>query len=108
MESYIKDILNEYGIFMTFNQCKRTFELNTNYFTYISCVQAVRSYTFKTGLTVDKYYMPDHLINTLKVIYSRRKGARPYYDVRMQDVDEQNAWEVEDQNEQIYQLEYWY
>ena len=65
---------------MTFNQFKEQYEINTDYTTYIGCVQAIRSYILKTGLTIDNN-MSNHMIKTLKVIYTGQKDARLYYEV---------------------------
>ena len=81
----IKNILKENGAFMAFDQFKEKCEINTDNITYISCVQAIKSYFLKTGLTVDQN-MSNHMIKTIKVIYSGQKGARLYYEVLIQDV----------------------
>ena len=86
----IKNILKENGAFMTFNQFKEKYEINTDCITYIGCVQAIKSYILKTGLTIDKN-MSNHVIKTLKVIYSGQKGARLYYEVLIQDANNQNV-----------------
>ena len=39
---------------------------------------------FKTGLTIDNN-MSNHMIKTLKIIYSGQKGARLYYEMLIQD-----------------------
>ena len=78
--------MKENGAFMTFNQFKEKYGINTNYITYIGCVQATKSYILKTGLTIVNnlsYYM----IKTLKVIYSGQKGARLYCEVLIQDAN---------------------
>ena len=49
----IKNILKENGAFMTFNQFKEKYGINTDSITYIDCVEAIKSYIFKTGLTID-------------------------------------------------------
>ena len=49
----IKNILKENGAFMTFNQFKEKYAINTDYVTYICCVQVIKSYILKTGLTID-------------------------------------------------------
>ena len=58
----IKNILKENGAFMTFNQFKEIYEINTDYITYIGCVQVIKSYILKTGLTIDNN-MSNHMIN---------------------------------------------
>ena len=68
-----KNILKENSAFMTFNQFKETYEINTDHITYIGCVQAIKSYILKTGLTIDNN-MSNHMIKTLKAIYSGKKG----------------------------------
>ena len=47
---------------------------STYYITYIGCLQAVKCYVCKTGLTVENNSTID-FIKTLKVIYSGQKGA---------------------------------
>ncbi|WP_419609554.1 reverse transcriptase family protein [Thiolapillus sp.] len=80
---YIKSILNEDGTFMTVKRFTQKYDINTNYITYIGCVQAVKSYIRKTGLTVEKNKSTD-LTKTLKIIYGAQKGARLYYEVLIQ------------------------
>ena len=71
---------------MTFNHFKEKSEINTDYITYIGCVHAIKRYILKTGLTIDNN-MSNHMIKTLKVIYSGQKGARLYYEVLIQDAN---------------------
>ena len=59
-------------------------QIDTDYITYIGCVQAIKSYILKTGLTIDNN-MSNHMMKALKVIYSGQKGARLYYEVLIQD-----------------------
>ena len=40
----IKNIMKENGAFMTFNQFKEKYGINTDYITHIGCVQAIKSY----------------------------------------------------------------
>ena len=54
--------------------------INTDSITYIGCVQAIKSYICKTGLTVESNSSTD-LTKTLKIIYSQQKGSRLYYEV---------------------------
>ena len=73
-------------LFMTFNRFKEKYEISIDYLTYIGCVQAIKCYILKTGLTIGNnlsYYM----IKTLKVIYSGQKGARLYCEVLIQDAN---------------------
>ena len=55
---FIKTILNENGMFMLlkslfFFVCFLMYGSNTDYITYIGCVQAIKNYICKTGLTVE-------------------------------------------------------
>ena len=59
---------------------KETYGICTDYITYIGCLQAVKCYIQKTGLTVENNSSLD-LTKTRKVIYSGQKGARIYYEV---------------------------
>ena len=65
-------------------------QIDTDYITYIGCVQAIKSYILKTGLTIDNN-MSNHRIKTLKVVYSGQNGARLYYEVLIQDANNQNV-----------------
>ena len=47
-----KNILNENGTFMLFKRFKEIYRINTDYITYIGCVQAIKSRLRKTGLTL--------------------------------------------------------
>ena len=91
----IRNVLKENGAFMTFNQFKEKYGINTDYITYIGCVQAIKSYILTTGLTIAND-MSNHVIKTLKVIYSGQKGARLHYEVLIQDVNEPKCekWET--------------
>ena len=64
---YFKSIVNEDGTFVTVDCFREKCDINTNYITCI--VQAVKSYTCKTGLTVEKN-KSIHLTKILKVIYN--------------------------------------
>ena len=86
----IKNILKENGAFMKFNHFKEKYGINADYITYIGSVQAIKSYILKTGLTINND-MSNHMIKTLKVIYSGQKGARLYYEVLIQDANNQNV-----------------
>ena len=88
----IKNILKENGAFMTIKQFKEKYEINTDYITYIGCVQAIKSYILKTGLTIDNN-MSNHMIKTLKIIYSGQKCARLYYEVLIQDANKPKCCE---------------
>ena len=80
---------------MTVNRFTEIYDINTNYITYIGCVQAVKSYIRKTGLTVEKNKSTD-LTKTLKIIYVAQKGARLYYEVLIQTDSKPNCcdkWE---------------
>ena len=88
----INNILKENGAFMTFSQFKERYEINTDYITYIGCVQAIKSYILKTGLTIDNN-MSNHMMKALKVIYSGQKGARLYYEMLIQDANKSKCCE---------------
>ena len=60
---YIKNILNGNSTFMSFISFKETFGVSTDYIIYIGCLQAVKCYVRKTGLTVEKI-SPIDLIKT--------------------------------------------
>ena len=49
---------------------KKNSELQTDYITYIGCVQAIKSYIRKTEITVEGKNSAD-LIKTLKTIYNQ-------------------------------------
>ena len=65
---------------MLFKRFKEIYRINTDYITYIGCVQAIKSYIRKTGLTVESNSSTD-LTKTLKIIYSQQKGSRLYYEM---------------------------
>ena len=67
--------MKENGAFKTFNEFKGKYRINIDYITYIGCVQAIESYIFKSGQTIDTD-MSNHMIKTLKVIYRGQKDAR--------------------------------
>ena len=52
---------------MLFKRFKEIYRINTDYITYIGCVQAIKSYIRKTGLTVESNSSTD-LTKTLKII----------------------------------------
>ena len=60
--------------------------------TYIGCVQAIKSYIRKTGLTVENNSSTD-LTKTLKIIYSQQKGSRLYYEMLTQGKDKPKCCE---------------
>ena len=66
-----------------FKRFKEIYRINTDYITYIGCVQAIKSYIRKTGLTVESNSSTD-LTKMLKVIYSQQKGSRLYYEMLTQ------------------------
>ncbi len=39
----IKNILKENGAFMTFNQYKEKYQINTEYIIYIGCLQVIKN-----------------------------------------------------------------
>ena len=73
-------------------RCKEIYRINTDYITYIGCVQAIKSYIRKTGLTVDSNSSTD-LTKTLKIIYSQLKGSRLYYEILTQGKDKPKCCE---------------
>ena len=89
---FIKNILNENGTFMLFKRFKEIYRINTDYITYIGCVQAIKSYRRKTGLTVESNSSTD-LTKTLKIIYSQQKGSRLYYEMLTQGRDKPKCCE---------------
>ena len=80
---FIKNILNENSTLMLFKRFKEIYRINTDYITYIGCVQALKSYIRKTGLTVESNNSTD-LTKTLKIIYSQQKGSRLYHEILTQ------------------------
>ena len=74
---FIKNILNENGMFMLFKRFKEIHRINTDSITYIGWIQAIKSYIRKTGLTVESNSSAD-LTKTLKIIYSQQKGSCLY------------------------------
>ena len=50
---FIKTILNENGMFMLLKKFKEIYGIHTDYITYTGCVQAIKNYISKTGLTVE-------------------------------------------------------
>ena len=89
---YIKNILNENGILMTFKSFNEKYRINTNYITYIGYIHIINSYIRKTGLTVEGNGSLD-LIKTLKIIYTQQKGAHLYYEVPTHDTNKPNCCE---------------
>ena len=89
---FIKNILNENGTFMLFKRFKEIYRINTDYITYIGCVQAIKSYIRKMGLTVESNSSTD-LTKTLKIIYSQQKGSRLYYEMLTQGKDKPKCCE---------------
>ena len=80
---------------MTVKRFTEKYDINTNYTTYIGCVQSVNSYIRKTGLTVEKTKSTD-LTKTRKIIYGAQKGALFYYEVLIQTDSKPNCcdkWE---------------
>ena len=77
---------------MSFKSIKETYGISADYITYTGCLQAVKCYTRKTGITLENNSSVD-LIKTLKVIYSGRKGARLYYEVLTHDANKPNCCE---------------
>ena len=65
---------------MLFKRFKEIYRINTDYITYIGCVQAIKSCVRKTGLT-------------LKIIYSQQKGLRLYYEMLTQGKDKPKCCE---------------
>ena len=64
---YIKNLLNDNGTFMSFKSFQEKFGIETDYITYIGCVQAINSYIHKTEITVEGKNSAD-LIKTLKTL----------------------------------------
>ena len=89
---FIKNILNENGTLMLFKRFKEIYRINTDYITYFGCVQAIKSYIHKTGLTVESNSSTD-LTKTLKIIYSQLKGSRLYYEILTQGKDKPKCCE---------------
>ena len=89
---FIKNILNENGMFMLFKMFKEIYRINMDYITYTGCVQAIKSYIHKSGLTA-KINSSTDLTKMLKIIYSRQKGSRLYYKVLTQDKDQPKCCE---------------
>ena len=71
---------------MLFKRFKEIYRINTDYITYIGCVQAIKSYIRKTGLTVESNSSTS-LTKSLKIIYSQQKGSRLYYEMLPQGKD---------------------
>ena len=72
--------------FMLFKRFKEIYRVNMDYITYTGCVQAIKSYIRKSGLTTD-------LTKMLKIIYSCQKGSCLYYKVLTQDKDQPKCCE---------------
>ena len=77
---------------MLFKRFKEIYRINTDYITYIGCVQAIKSYIRKMGLTVESNNSTD-LTKTLKIIYSQQKGSRLYYEMLTQGKDKPKCCE---------------
>ena len=82
--------MKENGVFITFINFKEKYGINIDYTTYTGCVQAIKCYTLKTRLTIDNN-ISDHMIKTLKAIFSGQKDARLYQEVLIQGADKSNA-----------------
>ena len=83
------------GLLWQLNVLQRNITLTQITLHIIGCVQAVKSYIRKTGLTVEKNKSTD-LTKTLKIIYGAQKGARLYYEVLIQTDSKPNCcdkWE---------------
>ena len=48
---FYQKILNENGTFILFKRFTEIYRINMDYVTYIGCVQAIKSYIRKTGLS---------------------------------------------------------
>ena len=83
---------NENGTFMLFKRFKEIYKINTDYITYIWCVQAIKSYIRKTGLTVESNSSTD-LTKTLKIIYIQQKGSHLNYEMLTQSKDKPKCCE---------------
>ena len=66
---FLKNILNENGMFMLFKRFMEIYRINMDYITYTGCVQVIKSYIRKSGLTAESNSSTD-LRKTLKIIYS--------------------------------------
>ena len=66
---FLKNILNENGMFMLFKRFMEIYRINMDYITYTGCVQVIKSYICKSGLTAESNSSTD-LRKMLKIIYS--------------------------------------
>ena len=77
---------------MLFKRFEEIYRINTDYITYIGCVQAIKSYIRKTGLTAESNSSTD-LTKMLKIIYSQQKGSPLYYEMLTQGKDKPKCCE---------------
>lgn len=77
---FIRNVLDESGSFLSYENFKEIYGINTNYLTYIGCIQAIKSYIRRTGLDIESN-KSSKLSKVLQFIQSSMKGARSYYEM---------------------------
>ena len=89
--------LNDNGCFLDFQSFKTKYRIQTNFITYNGCVMAIKKYICAVGVRVggEQIYNYENS-KVLRLIFSVHKGARPFYDILMQDESKPNCcrnWE---------------
>lgn len=93
---FVHNLLDEEGDFLSVEEFKTKYNLQTDYITYIGCVQAIKSYMRKLHIVVgNNRALAKPKI--LHIIASSPKGARRFYDFFMQNNGKPNCcykWET--------------
>ena len=80
----MRNFVDANGRYLSCTEFKENYGIDTNFLTYNGCIQAIRSYVYRTGIVIDR----DHSNDSAKmhwIIFSVHKGARIYYDTMIED-----------------------
>ena len=85
----VKDLLNSDGEFLSFEQFKQQYDVQTHFLDYYSCVSSIRKYLKTTNITIQDT-TSFQSTKARKLMISSPKGCKIFYDTFIQKMDNPN------------------
>jgi len=79
---FVNDFINDLGMFFTFAEFQRIFNVNTNFLQFEGILRSIKKIFSQPGLTNKDYKIQNPLMQiSLNILTKDRKGSRSIYDV---------------------------
>ena len=82
---FVKDLLDENGLFLNYEQFCKKYELKINYLQYMGCISSIKSYLTENNIHITSKMSLD-IPKSLQIITQHKKGAHLFYNIMLENV----------------------